>query len=57
MMITHRNQTLLAKAQWTAGTRRRSQGRSRGGLSTKIHALADAVCDLVAALLGAGLTG
>lgn len=32
-------------------------GRSRGGLSTKIHALADAVCDLVAVALTAGQAG
>lgn len=32
-------------------------GRSRGGLSTKIHALADAACDLVAVRLTAGQTG
>lgn len=32
-------------------------GRSRGGLSTKIHALADAVCDLAAVGLTAGQAG
>jgi hypothetical protein len=32
-------------------------GRSRGGLSTKIHALADVVCDLAAVRLTAGQAG
>lgn len=32
-------------------------GRSRGGLSTKIHALADAACDLVAVWLTPGQAG
>lgn len=32
-------------------------GRSRGGLSTKIHALADAVCDVTAVGLTAGQAG
>jgi transposase len=32
-------------------------GRSRGGLSTKIHALADAACDLDAVRLTAGQAG
>ena len=32
-------------------------GRSRGGLTTKIHALADAACDLVALRLTPGQAG
>jgi putative transposase len=32
-------------------------GRSRGGLTTKIHALADVVCDLAAVRLTAGQAG
>jgi putative transposase len=32
-------------------------GRSRGGLTTKIHALADAACDLLAVRLTAGQAG